>query len=356
MLVRGQGARWLCVLALAAVGCKSSDPAPDAGPADAGPAVVEAGVAASDAEVPDLGPADTGIVAGHDAGGFVTCATNCACPQGMGCVEGLCRDLGHPVWCCSKEPCPSGVACLDEDDRPSTCPIVVEPPDAGPRPDAGPARVGSYCENDFDCDPVNDLTCWERNEPPFVWGYCTREGCVGGCPMGSECLTFNDANMTTGCLATCRTDDECQRPDAHCTLIPNASFGGVCLPDCRDDLLDCSPRDGSRYCSPNTGECEVTPTQSPSAQVGDPCNDARQCGSGQTCLTQAGWNLPGGLCTQVCRGLAEAEPCPSGTSCHDFAGIGLCFVDCVGGQCPNRPGAVCGRLATAWSSPACIVQ
>ena len=342
----------ITLLCAVGFGCKGED-TPDAGLPDAGLAADASGV--PDAAPPDSGPADAGLFADHDAGGFATCNTSCACAQGMGCVEGLCRHLGTPVWCCSNPGCPSGATCLDERDRPERCPIVEDAPDAGPRPDSGPGQVGDYCEGDSDCDPALSLTCWQRNEPPYVWGYCTRENCTGGCPAGSECLTFNDANQTTGCLKTCASEADC-RADAFCLPISGSTFGGVCLPDCRDDLLDCAPRDGSRYCDAVTGQCQVTAAQSGSAQIGDPCADATYCGRGQTCMTTAGWGLPGGLCTQVCRDLPEAAACPSGTSCLDFAGIGLCFVDCVAGACPNRTGAACTSLASAWPQPACVPQ
>lgn len=343
-------------LLLFCCGACSSSSETDAGsadggaPQDSGSEVVDTGPA----PIPDAGEPDTGIVAVHDAGGPVTCATTCACPQGMGCVEGLCRDLGTPVWCCENTPCPSEAVCLDARDRPGQCP-ALDVPDAGV-PSTGSGELGEDCARDSDCDAADSLSCWTRNEPPFIWGYCTVENCVGGCPSGSECLSFGDANMTQGCLKTCQSPTECTRTDAHCREIPGSSFGGVCLPNCRDDLLDCQPRDGSRYCSQNTGQCEVTVMQSAAGQVGDPCGDATQCGPGQTCLTEAGWSLPAGLCTQVCSGLPEASPCPFGTQCLDFAGIGVCFADCVAGQCPNRPGAICDRLDSSWPSPACIVQ
>ncbi len=355
-LMRARFAQMLAVLLISgfATACSSSKQ-PDAGPMDGaqptdGPAAVFDGGPTADLDA----SFDTGIVPGHDAGGPVFCATTCACPRGMGCIEGLCRDLGTPVWCCQDDDCPSRAVCLDAQDRPGQCPDL-DVPDAG-MASTDPGQLGDDCAQDSQCDSARNLSCWVRNEPPFIWGYCTVEGCVGGCPSGSECLSFGDANRTQGCLKTCHSAADCGRKDAHCREIPGAAFGGVCLPDCRDDLLDCQPRDGSRYCSPLTGQCELTPMQSASGQVGDPCDNATQCGAGQTCLTEAGWSLPAGLCTQVCRGLPEASACPFGTTCLDFAGVGLCFADCVADQCPNRPGAMCDRLDSSWPSPACIVQ
>ncbi|MCB9651670.1 MAG: hypothetical protein H6730_34505 [Deltaproteobacteria bacterium] len=342
------GFAWVVAVGLSSLTGCTGEGGPDAGPPDAGEAEDAQG---ADAGAPEAGPADTGLFADHDGGGFITCSHSCTCPQGMGCVEGLCRNLGTPVWCCARPGCPSGATCLDERDHPGQCPLEAD----GGVGDSGPGQVGDSCERDSDCDSALLLTCWTRDEPPFVWGYCTREDCTGGCPSGSECLTFNDADQTTGCMKTCADDTEC-RADAFCLGIAGAPFGGVCLPDCRDDLLDCAPRDGTRYCDPLTGQCEVTPSQSSSAQIGDPCTDATYCGAGQTCMTTAGWGLPGGLCTQVCSGLPEADPCPGGTSCRDFGGIGLCFVDCVNGACPNRTGAVCTSLAAGWPQPACVPQ
>ena len=129
----------------------------------------------------------------------------------------------------------------------------------------------------------------------------------------------------------------------------------MCFPDCQDDVFDCAPRNGSTYCSRTTGRCEVTPMQSPTGLVGDACTDNRDCGTGQVCLGEEAWFLPGGLCAQVCSGLPEATPCGPGNTCQQFGGLGFCFRDCDGAMaCPNRPTALCTTLDPAWTQSQCV--
>lgn len=337
---------------------------------DAGMVGEDAAVSA-DAPAPDargfdatLGTRDAEIIVFHDAGAPASCDESCDCPQGLGCVGGTCRVLGAPVYCCSKQGCPVGQACLAENDRPQTCPV----PDAGPaeptceRPDASPptgadaglGSIGAACDFDTDCNQALGYSCWERSEPPFLWGYCTLEGCVGGCPQGSMCLQFNippPDGPVTGCLQTCNVDADC-RTDAYCFFIANGGFS-ICLPNCRDDIFDCAPRDGSNYCDPISGECLPNMCHAASG-TGDPCVNNQDCVEGHVCMTEAGWGFPGGMCSRVCSGLPESAPCLAGETCQSFAGVGFCFDDCVNNGCPSRPSALCTTLDPAWSTPSCI--
>ena len=86
------------------------------------------------------------------------------------------------------------------------------------------------------------------------------------------------------------------------------------------------------------------------------CLDNRDCAPGDVCMGQVGWNLPGGMCTHVCSGLAEATPCGPNDACQDFAGVGLCFARCQNGACPGRPSAICTALDPSWIDPGCVPQ
>jgi hypothetical protein len=342
------------VLLLAAA---CSDSKPDAGEPDGGIAL-DAITYADAVVAPDVLPLrpDASLVVPHDGGGSASCTVTCDCPQGLACVNNVCEALVNPVYCCDKPACPGGQVCLDLAERPDSCPT---PPDAGPdagAPDLGSGYVGANCEQDTDCTQVPGMTCWTRDEAPFIWGYCTVQDCVvdGDCPMGARCLGFNVGGPVplTGCLQECLTDSSC-RSDAFCLPIATVGFS-VCLPDCRDDLLDCGPRDGTQWCNRTSGQCEANNTSNQNADVGDACISNQDCGAGDVCMGEIGLGFPGGLCTHVCSGLPESTPCSVNETCQDFLGIGLCFRDCVGTTCPSRATATCGILEASWLQPSCF--
>lgn len=343
--------------ALALVAC-SSDDTEDTGttPGDGG---ITGGADADTPDVPEK-PWDGGMLVPHDAGGPISCTRTCDCPQGLGCVSGTCRSVGTPVFCCDKEGCPMGQQCLDTNEQPDICEGDPEEPDAGPGVDAGPGAIGDYCEEDVHCDQSLGLTCWDRNETPF-WGHCTLEGCNPSCPAGTGCIQISDTPVVVGCMVTCNVDTDC-RSDAHCFEIQGASFFGVCIPDCRDDFFDCSPRDGSLYCDPATGRfipsCPFTPSQDSNAEIGDACQNSTMCAPGDICLGEFAWGFDDGMCTRVCAGLPEASACPAGSTCQMLPPpnqqLGFCYKECVGAMCPDRPGALCTALDSSWTMNGCI--
>jgi hypothetical protein len=327
----------------------------------------DTGIGGNDASNPaDAGEEDAlpekdgSIFVVHDAGGPLSCSVTCDCPQGLACVDSECVSLGTPVWCCDKQGCPRGQQCLGANDQPDTCQGDPDPADGGVRPDMGPGQIGDYCEMDGDCDQTMGFSCWERFEPPYIWGYCTLVDCVPMCPTGSECIRFTGPPEVIGCMEACQVEAECNS-DAFCFPIPNAGFG-VCIPDCRDDFYDCSPRDGTKYCNPATGlwipDCDFTPSHDNSALIGDPCINSTQCADGDVCLGEFAWNFADGMCTHVCDGLAEATACPSGSTCQYLPPpndtLGLCFRDCNAGACPDRIGATCDLFDASWLDPSCI--
>ncbi len=340
-------------LLLALAGCSSSSStdasvAPDAAAPDA-------------AEPEDAQPApdvrrigDVGVLVPHDGGPPQACQETCDCPQGLACLSGQCRTAGiGPVYCCTQGGCPRDEACLGPNDRPGRCPAAPDAgPDAGPR-DIGAGAIGSGCESDFECNQAQGLTCWEQFDAPFLWGgYCTLENCIPACPGSSTCVNFTGGAPVQGCMATCTGDDDC-RSDAYCLQIPNSPLR-ICYPDCRDDLFDCAPRDGTQFCSRTSGRCEATPMQTAGVRVGSACGDNRDCGPGQVCLSEIAWGMVGGMCTRVCSGLPEATACGTGETCSDFGGIGMCFRDCTAGACPDRANALCTSLDVTWAQPGCV--
>jgi hypothetical protein len=344
--------RLLAAAAIVIAACNGSGE-PDAGPAsDAGrpDGTADSDTGSRDVSLPLF---DGGLLVVRDVGPPQSCSETCECPQGEGCIEGTCRTAGvGSVYCCTKPGCPSQEVCLGPNDQPGRCPAA---PDAGPDAgsiDSGQGFIGSECEFDSECDRALGFTCWSQDEPPFLWGgYCTLEDCFPSCPMGSECIQFTGSGVT-GCMQSCTRDSEC-RPDAYCLMIPSSTIQ-ICFPDCRDDVFDCAPRDGTVYCSRATGQCEMTPMQNPNGMVGDLCADNRDCGLGQVCLGEFAWRLTGGLCSQVCSGLPEASACGVGETCQDYLGVGFCFKDCVNGGCPNRVDAICDSLDPTWPTDSCV--
>lgn len=319
-----------------------------------------------DAGVRDAGPRDAGVLDRdggvlifHDGGGPIACSSTCNCPQGSACIDEVCQRVGRPVYCCEKSGCPEGVACLDTLDRPGVCEGGPGLPDGGNcrydggPPNTTPQQLGGGCAADDDCIP--GLTCWTRDEPPGFWGYCTVEDCdLLGCPANASCFEFNDVVRTTGCLQHCDSEDDC-RDDAYCLEVPQLPAArGVCVPNCRDDLLDCPPANGSAFCNDSTGRCEATPSQFASPRLGGRCHSNVDCGMGEVCLGEIGWGYPCGMCGQVCAGLPEAVPCPAGSTCQPVASIGVCYPNCTAeGTCPRRSDAVCGML-DGWMTPSCV--
>lgn len=361
----------LAACAACSVAC--SDPENDGGTPEVG--VADGGVVGEDAVThPDALPlrTDASLVVPHDSGAAPMCNSTCECAQGLACVNNECTVLANPVYCCEKQGCPSGQACLDQAERPMNCPTPADAgPDAGAT-DLGTGYVGANCTMDSECTQVPGMSCWTRNEPPFVWGYCTVSPCGmdSDCPGGSHCLAFNVGScfsqadcpagstcqtgdcLLPGCLQGCAGEQDC-RSDAFCLFISGLGYS-ICLPDCRDDLLDCQPRDGTVWCNRSSGQCELLAMQNASASVGDPCVSNADCGPGDVCMGDIAFTLPGGLCTHVCSGLPESSACDVGETCQDYLGVGLCFRDCVNNSCPNRANAVCTILDVNWVEPSCV--
>ncbi len=284
-----------------------------------------------------------------DLGGPIVCQVSCDCPAGQRCKEGLCQDTSSPIWCCSSSQCPPERICLDSSEQPGRCPSA---PDAGTISPM-PAQLGEACRKDEDCQ--QGLSCWRRDQVPGLWGnICVKESCLrGGCEGFQRCLSFSEPQVQSGCFLGCQNHGDCPR-GTHCGTMPGSTFLS-CIPNCQDDFLDCHDPQGRVYCHRERGDCQNLVSASPVARVGDACLDNRGCGPGQFCLGETHWQMPGGVCTSICRGHPQAEPCESQEEvCLMHRGLGLCFRGCEDGLCPRRPEARCQSLSLDWPSKACL--
>ncbi|MBN1606228.1 MAG: hypothetical protein JW940_06320 [Polyangiaceae bacterium] len=193
------------------------------------------------------------------------------------------------------------------------------------------AAVGGKCVTDAACQTGLCLRqALSASAQTWLGGYCSQScGPTRGCPVGSSCLTFEDASAL--CVASCSTRTDCRMGYVCAT--------GLCLPDCRLGW-SCGAR---LQCDSNSGACVATaPAPGP---IGAACTLNAQCASGvctpdMDASGSTGWT--GGYCTQSCSGGAS---CPAGSMCVTFAdGTAYCSASCTADTC--RPGYVCsGTLA-----------
>ena len=175
------------------------------------------------------------------------------------------------------------------EDLPDTDVLAMDP-----QPDGAP------CVTDADC--VGG-TC--RTGEAFPGGFCTNEGCVGGCATGSQC---SDRDWGAFCAPTCDADSECRdgyacgwegRNDTRrrmCTPIRGLADGEPC--SVRSDCQGRSCMDWvGGYCS--TFRCE---TADDCSNLGVANNVCLQDGSGFS------------LCVRACQSSAD---CRDGYLCQD---------------------------------------
>lgn len=198
--------------------------------------------------------------------------------------------------------------------------------------------VGRACTGNAECGSVNGLCIQQGtnlpsgNFPQWPSGYCSQDCTAGGgrppCPIGSACY-----NTPAGarCLKNCQVGSSECRPDYACAPLAGLD-GGACVTACHGDV-DCGSGQACRSCD---GLCLAKKV--PSAEIGDPCNSATECGMGQQCL-KFRWSSTG-VCSQACASACGA--CPSGSSCLPGgpSGEGYCLKDCTIGTC--RPTQQCG--------------
>ena len=211
-------------------------------------------------------------------------------------------------------------------------------------------RVGAPCTADNQCNSAMGLCQPQGSQPSgfqrWSQGYCYQT-CAQGqavCPAGSQCT--NIGNPTPICLLSCRVGLADCRPGYSCAQSVN---GGVCVPSCFQDI-DCG--DVANYqCRTCDGLCVAR--QNSSGQVGDPCQQDEECGSGQVC-TRPDPTKAGKLCTVSCG--SGCALCPTGSACHPTAPANAlsCLRICTGaGTCPT--GTRCANLPTGRACmPPCL--
>lgn len=179
---------------------------------------------------------------------------------------------------------------------------------------AGTQKVGQVCNDTADHICERGLIC--------VDGACAKTCCNAdwsACGEGQSC--FRTASKfkvpTTGAIIDYDPKLGTCAPVGNCDVLdPNACSGDTKRPVCR--IVDPT---GAVACAPNG-----------TRSLGDPCDEANQCGKGQHCAgNSSDGGKPDTFCVRFCRfGTCNAEPsCPEseGVCVHfdtDPDGVGEC--------------------------------
>lgn len=175
--------------------------------------------------------------------------------------------------------------------------LAVATDDVAPRPDE-PGPDGSACESDEDCV---SSTC--RTGPSFPDGFCTNDGCDGGC--GDDGWCSYSSELGNFCAPLCEIQDDCREGYACraqgvplkrlCTPIRGADDGEECVSgeDCQGGT--CLPWPGG-FCT--TNRCETDADCASLSGVDNVCVD----------------DGAGGICLRSCE---QDEECRAGYACDD---------------------------------------
>ena len=164
---------------------------------------------------------------------------------------------------------------------------------------AGPALPGQTCTSNNDCSPGSQCFTFSAS----------------GCPV-MTCLRFCDSDAACGeagayCNLTipCGTDfTACSRPCDPTGIGTQGCAAGLACYVYSDETTDCAcPGLGTlgSACTQNQG-CDGTTAT------------CAGCGAGLSCVVPSGTTTGAGVCRPICSLAAPA--CPSGTTCHAFAG------------------------------------
>lgn len=213
--------------------------------------------------------------------------------------------------------------------------------------------VGRACTAQAQCGSVDAVCILENNPAPLPsgfpqWqgGYCSQDCSAGKppCPSGSTCYNTPAGSR---CLKTCRPGSAECRTGYACSPMAGLDAGvGACVSACHHDA-DCGS-DGTQSCRTCDGICQAKKVAS--AEIGDSCATAAECGIGQACLKF--WWSTVGVCSQPCG--AACNACPSGSACLPAGsdGEGYCLKSCGVGTC--AAGQQCGLVGTGQGCiPAC---
>lgn len=236
----------------------------------------------------------------NDEGQRVCVAPECTVASDCGareiCAEGTCE----PVPCSLDDPCADPLVCVE-----GAC---VEP-------------ACDHCPSGYHC------VLGQFPEGDHV---CVVDTCTGGadCPAGMVCA----GGACVDDPVLCDGDGEC--PSGRCTMLPEPSTVGVCVPfggcladaacptgeRCEDGVCTTSPPPCTSDESCPDGRCDVA-TGTCLAAGG--CIDSDGCPDGQQCLA--------GICG-VPEGCAFDEQCGEELRCIE----GRC-TDCSSGGCEEAP-------------------
>lgn len=285
------------------------------------------------------------------------CRLRCDCPQGLECTNGFCQKLSQPAYCCDKLACPSGQVCLSVRSGKGLCGALGFVCNS-----ACDCQDGLGCINGQCTRLTHPVYCCARKNACPAGAKCEepsgQEKRCGGtvptcqthcdCDQGSACVKgqcSEDPKKRTLCCAksSCKTGEACYNPDGSpgvCgehTCTSNADCSGT---TCSQSGTLCTQRNSRCF----QGKCQLGITQIPNAQCGkdgicrknSACKVHCDCSGGCACINGQCVQTPGK--TYWCCGDPK---CPPNTLCYRSdnsqsqcgANTGGCKID---RDCPKR--------------------
>ncbi len=331
--------RWPVLVALLTSGVLACDPKARPGPCS------------EDADCPE----GQGCVAGLCV--LVDCREDADCEAGESCVDHTCLSGGEcsldgecalgqvceqgrcVAGCRTDRDCPADARCLGAEDGLGECAECLTDADcaAGERCLEGACRQACQGAQDCPgqhCDPGTQ-TCVDCLEDGHcaVGEICTGGECVAGCRSDRDCPAGQSCQQGV-CVSACAADADCPldqycaagtctpgcRDDAGCAA-GEICQGHACVQGCRDDA-DCPAGqvcDGSacRQGCRDDADCPAGQVCDPGALTCVECRASSDCALGELCVQ--------GACVPGCE---TQRDCPAGQTCDPALGEhGLC-VEC----------------------------
>jgi hypothetical protein len=259
----------------------------------------------------DLLPAEAAVDAASDVGPCAKMGYLCTAP-GDCCPNLQCVALDAGISICTQ-------ACSPDD--PATCdPFFLD---------------ALFVCGDID-PPSGRHACLRRCTPQVGWAPC---------PAGLACQPDSVRHTAPGLpacmLKPCSSGEDCP-VRLHQVCDPKATTdqcteleippGAFCAADVDSPASGHCALPGE--CDPVSGLCLPHSHGKATAQIGDPCQDDRDCGPAMQCdmesVGPAGVHARNGYCTIVgCDSAPALHACPPGSSCFPDLPGGRCFKDCV---------------------------
>src|SRR5262249_24081072 len=128
-----------------------------------------------------------------------TCATDCDCGNGLGCVQGICERVGRINHCCTSAFCPPGAECVEPSGMTSMCPSQCSVPVGDACAQGSMDCQGGFCISEQMASPAVHCTA------PGAWRArsgrrgprCPNVGGMGG--MGGPTICLANCNSTIAC-------------------------------------------------------------------------------------------------------------------------------------------------------------